>query len=86
MIITAGGEATLRTSSGGNPPYGLNDDTLVGVQLFVALTTDVITHYSYSESFDERDKLGFPIRICERERKRIGSQADQAYGRKDDLL
>jgi hypothetical protein len=88
MIIAAGGEATSQTSSDheGNPPYCLNDDTLVGVQVFGPLTADVITHYAYGASFDERDKLGFPIRICERERKRIGSQTDQAYGRKDDLL
>jgi cytochrome P450 len=37
-----------------------NGETLIGVQVFGALTTDVISHYAYGESFGELDKPGFP--------------------------
>lgn len=36
-----------------------NGETLVGVQVFGALNTDVITHYAYGESFGELAKSGF---------------------------
>lgn len=36
-----------------------NGETLVGLQVFGALTTDVISQYAYGESFDELEKPGF---------------------------
>lgn len=37
-----------------------NHETLIGVQVFGALTTDIITHYAYGDSFEELEKPGFP--------------------------
>ncbi|KAH7092140.1 benzoate 4-monooxygenase cytochrome P450 [Paraphoma chrysanthemicola] len=38
-------------------------DTIVGIQIFGALTCDIITHYAYGESFGELDKAGFPCQL-----------------------
>ncbi|KAF1945984.1 benzoate 4-monooxygenase cytochrome P450 [Clathrospora elynae] len=38
-------------------------ETLIGVLVFGALTTDVVTHYAYGKSFEELDKPGFPCRL-----------------------
>ncbi|KAH7386033.1 benzoate 4-monooxygenase cytochrome P450 [Pyrenochaeta sp. MPI-SDFR-AT-0127] len=34
-------------------------DTLIGVEVFGALTTDIISHYAYGESFKQLDQPGF---------------------------
>jgi hypothetical protein len=38
----------------------ITGEVIVGVQAFGALTTDMITHYAYGESWGELDKDGFP--------------------------
>ncbi|KAL7777998.1 hypothetical protein CFE70_004672 [Pyrenophora teres f. teres 0-1] len=36
-------------------------ETLAGAFVFAALTTDVVTHFAYGESFNELSKPGFPL-------------------------
>ncbi|CAA9961297.1 Benzoate 4-monooxygenase cytochrome P450 [Pyrenophora teres f. maculata] len=38
-------------------------ETLAGAFVFAALTTDVVTHFAYGESFNELSKPGFPCEL-----------------------